>query len=39
MPILNENDLKEIDKKIDSAIASQRLLSFPRDIALINLLR
>ena len=39
MAPLTKLDLAEIDKRIDSSIASQRLLSLPRDIAVIHMLR
>ena len=37
--MITEQELLELDSKIDSSIAVQRLLSQPRDIALIHLLR
>jgi len=37
--MITEQDLQELDRKIDSSIATQSLLSQPRDIALVHLLR
>jgi len=37
--MITKQDLLELDRKIDSLIASQSLLSQPRDIALVHLLR
>jgi hypothetical protein len=39
MTMISEKDLQELDRKIDSSIATQRLLSQPRDIALVHILR
>jgi hypothetical protein len=39
MTVITEQDLLELEQKIDSSIATQSLLSQPRDIALIHLLR
>lgn len=37
--MITEQGLLELDRKIDSSIATQSLLSQPRDIALVHLLR
>lgn len=37
--MITEQDLLELDRKLDSSIVSQSLLSQPRDIALVHLLR
>jgi hypothetical protein len=39
MSFLTKKEIIELDQRIDAAIASEELLSIPRDIALINLLR
>ena len=37
--MVTEQDLLELERKIDFSIATQRLLAQPRDIALVHLLR
>lgn len=39
MTLLTKSDLQKLDKEIDSSVATQSLLSQPRDLALIHLLR
>jgi len=39
MPILTRSDIQQLDERIDKSVGSEPLLSFPRDIALMSLLR